>query len=125
MSDDSSSTEPTPDKSPAKKRRRGSRGGRGRTRAQAPRPVDPEELPERIGEGRPSAESAAEALVPRPKIGDTRPAPRPSVTMPGGQRAGASRSEGSGRAESAPKSDGAKKRRRRGGRGRKIGRAHV
>ncbi len=33
------------------------------------------ELPERIGEGRPSAEAAEKALVRKPQIGDTRPAP--------------------------------------------------
>ena len=33
------------------------------------------ELPERISEGRPSAEAAETALVRRPRIGDTRPAP--------------------------------------------------
>ena len=51
----------------------------------------PAELPERMSEGRPSPDVAAQAVVQRPKIGDTRPAPPssgPAVTMPGGTRAG-------------------------------------
>ncbi|MFM9036588.1 MAG: Rne/Rng family ribonuclease, partial [Actinomycetota bacterium] len=102
-----------------RKRRRGSRGGRNRPRPQSgpgASVVDddddhedeeddgldvphepshnPDEIPEPLSEGRPSAEAAAQAVVQRPKIGDTRPAPPssgPSVTMPGGQRAGAPR----------------------------------
>ena len=136
MSNESPSDNPsTP---PKKKRRRGSRGGRGRSRSQSPRPesasdalgqaatghaqpVNPDELPERISEGRPSPEAAAAAVVQRPKIGDTRPAPKPSVTMPGGQRAGktpdskttdGSRAESSGAPTNA--GQGAKKKRRRG-----------
>ncbi|MFM8562771.1 MAG: Rne/Rng family ribonuclease [Acidimicrobiia bacterium] len=57
---------------------------------------NPLELPEPAREGRPSAEAAA-AVVARPKIGDTRPAPPssgPTVTMPGGQRAGGPRPKG-------------------------------
>lgn len=57
----------------------------------------PIELPERMSEGRADAEAAARALVPRPKIGDTRPAPTPvgpSVTMPGGTRVGGPRPAG-------------------------------
>ena len=101
---------------------------------------NPLELPESAREGRPSPEAAAAAVVARPKIGDTRPAPPssgPSVTMPGGQRAGAPRPKGqpagSNKASSkgAPKSpqpaanggaadsDGeGRKKRRRNGRGR-------
>ena len=94
----------SPTGSGAKKRRRGSRGGRNRPRpastvgsadGSSETALDPQsdlELPDRMSEGRPSAQAAAEALVPRPKIGDTRPAPppaKPSVTMPGGVRAGA------------------------------------
>ena len=86
-------------------------------------------MPERAGEGRPDAEAGARAVVRRPQIGDTRPAPpstRPAVTMPGGSRAGQSTGRSSGRASgptSGPSgdqssSDGARKRRRRGGRGR-------
>jgi ribonuclease E len=48
-------------------------------RTRAPRPVtvadDQPELPERMSEGRPSAEAAEHALVRKPQIGDTRPAP--------------------------------------------------
>jgi ribonuclease E len=59
------------------------------------------ELPERMNEGRADVEAATEALVPRPKIGDTRPSSVPAtpplsstpsgVTMPGGTRAGGPR----------------------------------
>src|SRR5207302_3875514 len=61
-----------------------------------PRP----DLPERISENRPSADAAARALIPKPKIGDSRPAP----------------AEEDG--EQAEGQSGAKRRRRRGGRGR-------
>jgi len=72
--------------------------GRGSTPSPSPSPGDkmPDELPDRANEGRPkSAEAAERALVRKPRIGDTRPAP---VEQP---------------AEPKPKS-----RRRRGGRGR-------
>jgi ribonuclease E len=46
---------------------------RAREGSRSNRPV---ELPERITEGRPSAEAAEAALVRRPQIGDTRPAPK-------------------------------------------------
>ena len=59
------------------------------------------ELPERMNEGRADVDAATEALVPRPKIGDTRPSSVPAtpplsstpsgVTMPGGTRAGGPR----------------------------------
>jgi len=59
------------------------------------------ELPERMNAGRADVDAAAEALVPRPKIGDTRPSSVPAtpplsstpsgVTMPGGTRAGGPR----------------------------------
>ncbi len=59
------------------------------------------ELPERMSEGRADVEAATEALVPRPKIGDTRASSVPAtpplsstpsgVTMPGGTRAGGPR----------------------------------
>jgi ribonuclease E len=67
----------------------------------------PSELPERMAEGRPSAEAAEQALVRRPQIGDTRPAPR--VAPPGPATAAAAEQ---------PTGD-AKKKRRRGGKGRK------
>jgi len=128
----------------AKKRRRGSRGGRNRPRpASAAGSTEPTseasitaqsdiELPERMSEGRPSAQAAAEALVPRPKIGDTRPAPspaKPSVTMPGGVRAGAVKpparnkarsgeQESQGPESTTEESSTAKKKRRRASRSR-------
>jgi ribonuclease E len=116
-----------------RKRRRGSRGGRGNRPRPAPgAPLDSDshdddhgdshddehdddsgddivgasdvELPERASEGRPDADSAAAAVVQRPRIGDTRPAPatpaRPAVTMPGGVRAGARRQPGGGKSGS-------------------------
>ena len=147
----------------AKKRRRGSRGGKGRKRpasAQAGASDDgadvgddddgddgdddaggelPAELPERIGEGRPSPEAAEQALVRRPQIGDTRPAP--PVAPPGGPSAGTrpggqaqpkqgQRQRQSGAkqqrpaeapASPAPVGEGAAKKRRRGGKGRSGG----
>ena len=74
------------------KRRRGTRGGRGRSRASGPGPdegsgsdsddgaVSSEasnpELPEKASQGRPKDPAVAErALVKRPQIGDSRPAP--------------------------------------------------
>jgi len=86
-----------------KKRRRGSRGGKNRKRSATgggPSGDDLDdlddldddddavdhadghpELPERISEGRPSAAAADKALVRRPQIGDTRPAP--AIAPPG------------------------------------------
>ena len=118
----------------ARRRRRGSRGGRGRGRgradgspgqgersrgpdqvpgaAPAATPSDGElpELPDRPIEGKvQSPDVAAQVLVPRPRIGDTRPAPakppRPSETTkaPGGPPAGGATADGG-------------RRRRRGGR---------
>lgn len=59
------------------------------------------ELPDRLSEGRADVQAASEALVPRPKIGDTRASSVPAtpplsatplgVTMPGGTRAGGTR----------------------------------
>jgi ribonuclease E len=71
--------------------------------AAASSPADrrPDELPDRANEGRPKSPEAAErALVRKPKIGDSRPAPEPAPSEP------------------KPKS-----RRRRGGRGRGAARA--
>ena len=73
---------------PAKKRRRGRRGGRNRNRsgqssAQAGASAAPIDLPDPPREGRMvSADAADAALVRKPQIGDTRPAPqtRPSVS---------------------------------------------
>ncbi|MFZ9629083.1 MAG: Rne/Rng family ribonuclease, partial [Ilumatobacteraceae bacterium] len=112
-----------------KKRRRGSRGGKNRKKpatsgaGQATGDVDgadhaehPDhpELPDRASEGRPSPEAAAAAVVRKPQIGDTRPAPppaAPAVQMPGGATAGAGASGGAGAGT-------AKKKRRRSGKGR-------
>jgi ribonuclease E len=114
----------------ARKRRRGTRGGQGRKKPSGPAQagdgdepddhgndnhhddavvsLDPE-LPDRIGEGRVTDVAAAEkALVRRPQIGDTRPAP--AVAPPGP----ASRSK-TGEAPSPPKNGN--KRRKRGGAG--------
>ncbi|MFZ9852345.1 MAG: Rne/Rng family ribonuclease [Ilumatobacteraceae bacterium] len=125
-----------------KKRRRGSRGGRNRSRSGRPgaggqgdanRPSNDNEveLPERAREGRPDAAAGADAVVRRPQIGDTRPAPpapNTSVTMPGGARAGGGKSKrtsgpsgggASGGSRSGGEGDG--RRRRRGGRGRGSG----
>jgi len=64
----------------------------------------PAELPERISEGRPSAEAAESALVRRPQIGDTRPAPK-RMTAPG--------AAGAESADDADSESSAKKKRRR------------
>ncbi len=124
------------------RRRRGSRGGRNRSRSGAangsvsgddgddgdgatpaasdrarPSGTDrnPDELPERIFEGKPkSAEAAEKALVRRPRIGDSRPAPEAE----GGESVSSSTAEvGAGDGEAA-KTNG---KRRRGGRGRGSG----
>jgi ribonuclease E len=138
-----------------RKRRRGSRGGRNRNK---PRPAgepdaaadddadefedefeddaddDAAELPERISEGRPSAAAAEQAVVRRPQIGDTRPAPAGSAAAPGaGQSPQVGQGKG-GRAKAAKPAEGqrqpgaaqparaegeaARKKRRRGGKGR-------
>src|SRR3954452_19964237 len=98
---------------PRPKRRRGSRGGRNRNRtgsgssgAASSNPSQPSELPEKLREGRPqSIEAADRALVRKPQIGDSRPAPGDtSPAVEAGNGAGP-----------------AKKRRRRGGRGRSGG----
>ncbi|HEY5156218.1 MAG TPA: Rne/Rng family ribonuclease [Acidimicrobiales bacterium] len=93
----------------ANRRRRGSRGGR----SEADR--NPEELPERSFEGKPkSAEAAEKALVRRPRIGDSRPAPAGGEAAAGASSAGQP-GAGPSEADGAPKTPG---KRRRGGRGR-------
>jgi len=78
--------------------------------------ADRPELPERMSEGRVSDPAvAAEALVRKPKIGDTRPAAVPPVPPPG--RAVPSKARVGDDAATAGKS----RRRRRGGRGRGAG----
>ncbi|MCU1501523.1 MAG: ribonuclease, partial [Ilumatobacteraceae bacterium] len=87
------------------------------------------ELPDRISEGRPSLEAANQALVRKPQIGDTRPAPgtagsapAPAVQETNGPaaktkrpaRAKAAPAEGSPReSRGAESGDGSKKRRKR------------
>ncbi|HWJ64185.1 MAG TPA: Rne/Rng family ribonuclease [Acidimicrobiales bacterium] len=113
----------------AKPRRRGSRGGRNRNRPRpegsgadaaddggspsaAPKGGDDRqpELPDRHRENKPSAAAAEAALVRKPQIGDSRPAP---ADAPGGAPAA-----GGGGEAGAGTSSSAKRRRRRGGRGR-------
>jgi ribonuclease E len=92
---DADIADPTARTNAAKRRRRGSRGGRGRARPRAttdPDDVDdvegdddrPDELPERMLEGRvQSPEVAERVLVKRPQIGDSRPPPsRPGAAAP-------------------------------------------
>jgi ribonuclease E len=111
-----------PGAAPRKPRRRGSRGGRNRRRrpaagapaggsaaadAEAPDvvavPDAQPELPERAVENRPSVEAAERALIRKPQIGDSRPAP--PVERPGSS-------------EPQPDRSTRRRRRRRGGRGR-------
>lgn len=73
---------------PAKQRQRGSRGGQNRKPASQRSDETTEsndkndvELPDRIREGKPSAEAAESGLVRKPKIGDTRSVP--STMSPG------------------------------------------
>jgi ribonuclease E len=91
--------------------------------AGGPDPADDDrnpELPDRIRENRPrSAEAADRALVRKPKIGDSRPAPKSSDDADNGDRGEA---EGRGRQQSqrSPGQGGGGRggrRRRRGGRG--------
>jgi len=124
----------------AKPRRRGSRGGRNRNRPRPEGSTDdpadgapPEagdrpprsgsakqgpkgagdrqpELPDRHRENKPSAEAAEAALVRKPQIGDSRPAPADG--------AGDAAATGGGAEGGTGTSSSAKRRRRRGGRGR-------
>ena len=75
---------------PPRKRRRGSRGGQRRRKPDGARRRgdggddgdDSPELPEPMRENRPSVEAAERALVRKPQIGDTRPAPAPRRRRP-------------------------------------------
>src|SRR5207237_5816110 len=74
---------------PRPKRRRGSRGGRNRTRnrstaARETTDDDGVELPERPSEGRPTVEAAERALLRKPQIGHSRPAPADAAAEPAG-----------------------------------------
>ncbi|MFM8794345.1 MAG: Rne/Rng family ribonuclease [Acidimicrobiales bacterium] len=105
-----------------KKRRRGSRGGRNHKKPQGEqtgRPDaagagrNPQELPDPPAEGRISDPAVAErALVRKPQIGDTRPAP----AKPAEAKKPESKKNGSG--DGGKQGDGKGRRRRRGGRGR-------
>src|SRR5215217_907930 len=78
--DDDAASDANGDGTP-RKRRRGSRGGQRRRRPDGPPAGDADdapELPEPLRENRPSAEAAERALVRKPQIGDTRPAPASS-----------------------------------------------
>src|SRR5262245_13774214 len=86
----------------SRKRRRGSRGGQRKRKPAGTTPtpavageapdssaIDGLELPELPREGRISPEAAERALVRKPQIGDTRPAPRaaePAETRRGGRK---------------------------------------
>ena len=93
--------------------------------------TDPAELPERLAEGRPSAEAGDAALVRRPRIGDTRPAPPPPpAPAPTGRQSGRGRGAAATNGSAAPADErgagaaaatGAAKKRRRGGKGRTTG----
>ncbi len=97
----SRSASPTADEGP-----KGGRAPAARPRARAGATRNPDELPERSIEGRPrTAEAAEKALVRRPRIGDSRPAPDPAP---------AAEAE-AGESDTSTKSPA---KRRRGGRGR-------
>ena len=111
--------------------------------------ADEPELPERMSENRPSVDAAEKALVRKPQIGDTRPAPvgsagAPTTVVPGtanAKSAGRAKGVAAGKrtAVSVPadadgpdalfdarlnggqESESAKKKRRRGGKGRGTG----
>ncbi|MFM8870905.1 MAG: ribonuclease E/G, partial [Actinomycetota bacterium] len=102
----------------AKKRRRGSRGGRNRSASGGQRPssearggADDVEMPDVPSEGKVTDPKVADSsVVRRPRIGDTRPAPAAPPPQPTQQS-----SSGDG--------GGNKKKRRRGGRGRSRSRS--
>jgi ribonuclease E len=127
-------------RSSGSRRRRGSRGGRNRRpgegetaeeggkddrpeRSRSPRAaVEQPDLPDLPNQGKAAPEAAARALVRRPKIGDSRPAP-PAAGAANGTAAKPARKAPADkvRPEAEPEGDDdgpAKKRRRRGGRGR-------
>ena len=107
----------------SRKRRRGSRGGQGRRKPQeVSGPLDvgdaePAELPEPLREGRASVEAAERALVRKPQIGDTRPAPKSTDSA---SRASGNGGGGGGKGSAERKSDTADAKRRRPTRGRQA-----
>ena len=123
------------DGTPRPRRKRGSRGGRNRNRTRTEASADgpdasgapegdrtPEELPERIFEGRPKDAAAAErALVKRPRIGDTRPAPSSGDDGPDAPGGGSATSGGGGGSRSAGSGGGKRRRNRSRGKGRGRG----
>ena len=137
------SDDPTSDDPPAAKRARPAAATRRRPASAvvtAAANDDHPELPERLSEGRVSPEAAEAALVRRPQIGDTRPAPSspapatqaasaPKAARGKGAKGGAQRVEPSHSAVTdvtdddgeAGESDAARKKRRRGGKGRSGG----
>jgi ribonuclease E len=95
-------------------------GATPRSRARSGEARNPDELPERSIEGRPrTIEAAEKALVRRPRIGDSRPAPESEGGATDADSA-PSRSSGGGRgaASDATTADKTPGKRRRGGRGR-------
>ncbi len=100
-SDDDDELRPARAKTPGRpSRTRSPEGGPAKT-------AYPDELPERMSENRPTPEAADRALVRKPQIGDTRPAPPPP---PSQKQTGSSDAA----SKAAPK-----KKRRRGGQGKK------
>jgi ribonuclease E len=110
-----------------RKRRRGSRGGQRKRKPTANSPsvdgngltdaspaVDGLELPELPREGRVSPEAAERALVRKPQIGDTRPAPAPSEPAEGRPAKGKGGAGGKGGGAAVARQE--EPRRRRGGR---------
>lgn len=101
----------------ANKRKRGSRGGQNRrpagasaSESTAKNGKNDIEIPERISEGRPSAEASERGLVRKPRIGDTMPVPTTPPPGPSRQGDGGDGSDSSGGQNGDPK----KKRNRRG-----------
>ncbi len=117
------------DGTPRPKRRRGSRGGRNRSRSGGPRDDagdddsrTPDELPDKASQNRPKDPEAAErALVKRPQIGDTRPAPAAEGADGDTEKGGRGGDGGDGGGEARSGSGRSGSRRRRGGRGRGSG----
>jgi len=135
---DATDDAPAADDAAARKRRRGTRGGQRRRKpasttestagetsadaADGDGPEQPEqredadqpELPEPMREGRPSAEAAERALVRKPQIGDTRPAP--SAAPPATARKRGAGTTGAAKTDRRGGETGGA-RRKRGGRG--------
>jgi len=105
------------------KRQRGSRGGQNRRpgvpTADTSGDKNDIEIPERISEGRPSAEASERGLVRKPRIGDTMPVP--SAPPPGPARSGNGDGRSDGHGDGSD-DDGSRKRRNRRGKGGGSGR---